>query len=83
MGREKEIQVVTAKEAHELAANSVYTISHIYKEIKNMARENRTRLDWNLFGASEEALTNIIANLNSNGFKTAFNKETACLEISW
>lgn len=80
---DKAIKSIKAKEARALADGSSYMIDHIYKQIKETAKMNKTVLRWNLDDVSEEALKTVIAELRAAGFVTAVNTELQILKITW
>ena len=77
----KDIKVIKAKEARELADSSDFTLRHIYKVIRERAEENGTSIEWCTYGLSEFALQVVIDHLEANGFKTKVTDEA--LTIKW
>ena len=74
---------ITAKQARSLADSSSFTIDHIYKEIKEIARMNQTKLRWCLDCHSDEALKTVTNELTNAGFAVNIIDDNTVLEITW
>ena len=73
----------TAKEARELMNESNVTMTRIYKEIKEYAKENQDKLTWEAYELNSDVRDKITNQLNEDGYRVSYDDEYNVLNISW
>ena len=82
----KNYEAISAEQAKAMADTSLYTIRHIYKEIRHAASENATKLYWCFTYTSRAVLDTIVDELESQGYlvEKIFNEDVCeAILISW
>lgn len=74
---------LTAQEARELSESSMALKNHIYKAIKEEAKENRSELWYGVNGVSPRALDEVIRNLLDNDYAVSLIDDNETLLIDW
>ena len=82
----KKFDAISAAQARDLAITSLYTINHIYKEIKRASQENRISTFWSFNFCSEEIIRDVINELKEQGYtvqKPHEGEDYNGIRISW
>lgn len=76
---------LTAKEAREIASTSMAMKNHLYKQIKEEAKECRTSTFWCVEGSSENIVNKLIQDLENDGYQVERDMEDnpGVLVVKW
>jgi hypothetical protein len=74
---------ILASEAKNIAETSQIPLTHIYKCIREEAKEGRVKLDWGIYNMSSKCIELTKEALIKDGYSVEVNKDENLLKISW